>query len=50
MAVYMTNGDGKDFSFTFIGSSCPGKFFEATKELHDLNHNFAVSGIAIELF
>jgi len=35
MAICLTNGDEKDFSFMFRGSSCQDDFFE---ELHDLNH------------
>jgi len=43
MAVCLCNGDKKDFSFTFRGSSCQGNFFGGAKKLHDLKHNFAVS-------
>jgi len=42
---------GKDFPlcFMFRGSSCQGDFFGRTEELHDLNHNFAVSNVVVEL-
>jgi len=32
MGISFTNGDGKDFSFTFRGSSCWGNFFGGAKE------------------
>jgi len=51
MAFCLHNGDdGKDFSFMFKGSSCQGDFFRGAEELHDLNHNFAVSNVVVELF
>jgi len=49
MAVSLVNGNGKDFSFMFRVSSCQGNFFGGAEELHDLNHNFAVSNIVVEL-
>jgi len=49
MAVSLANGNGKDFPFIFRGSSCQGDFFGGTEELHDLNHNFVVSNVVIEL-
>jgi len=49
MAVSLANGDGKEFSFMFRGSSCQGDFFGGAEELHDLNHNFAVSNVVVEL-
>jgi len=49
MAVSLTNGKGKGFSFMFRGSSCQGDFFRGVEELHDLNHNFAVSNVVVEL-
>ena len=49
ITVCFTNGNGKDFSyFMFRGSSWQGDFFRGTKELHDLNHNFAVSNVVVE--
>jgi len=48
MAVSLANGDGKDFSFMFRGS-CQGNFFRGAEELHDLNHNFVVSNVVVEL-
>jgi len=45
MAVSSANGDGKEFSFMFRGSSCQGNFGGGVEELHDLNHNFAVNNI-----
>jgi len=48
MAVSLANGDGKDFSFMFRGSSCQGNFF-GDEELHHLNHNFAVNNVVVEL-
>jgi len=48
MAISLANGDGKEFSFMFRGSSYQGDFFGAEK-LHDLNHNFAVSNVVAEL-
>jgi len=50
MAVSLANGDRKDFSFMFRGSSCQGDFFGGGKKLHDLNHNFVVSNVVIEIF
>ena len=49
MAVSLVNGNGKDFSFMFRGSSCQDNFGGA-KKLHDINHNFAVSNIVVEIF
>ena len=49
IAVSLANGDGKDFSFIFKGSSCQGNFFGGAEELHNLNHNFAVSNVVVEL-
>jgi len=49
MAVFLANGDGKDFSFMFRGSPCQGDFFGGAEELHDLHHNFAVSNVVVEL-
>jgi len=50
MTICLRNGDEKDFSFTFRGSSCQGDFFGGAKKLHDLYHNFAVSNIVVEIF
>jgi len=50
MAVCLINGDEKDFFFMFRGSSCQGDFFRGAKKLHDLNHNFAVSNVVVEIF
>jgi len=50
MVVCLTNGDGKDFSFTFRSSSCQGNFFGGVEELHDPNHNFVVSNVVVEIF
>jgi len=49
MAICLTNGDGKDFSFMFRGSSCQGDFFRGAEELHDLDHNFAVTNVVVEI-
>jgi len=49
MAVSLVNGDWKDFSFTFRGFSCQGDFFRGAEELHNLNHNFVVSNVVVEL-
>jgi len=49
MAVFLDNGDSKDFSFMFRGSSCHDNFFGGAEELYDLNHNFVVSNIVVEL-
>jgi len=49
MAVCLINGNGKIF-FMFRGSSCQGNFFGEAKKLHDLNHNFAVSNVVVEIF
>jgi len=49
MAVCFTNGDRKDFSFMFRGSSYQGNVFRGAEELHDLNHNFAVSNVVVEI-
>jgi len=46
----LTNGNEEVFSFTFRGSSCQGDFFGGAKKLHDLNHNFAVSNVVVEIF
>jgi len=48
MAVSLANGDGKDFFFMFRGSSCQGDFFRV-EELHNLNHNFSVNNVVVEL-
>jgi len=48
MAISLANDDGKEFSFMFRGSSCQGDFFVGA-EVHNLNHNFAVSNIVVEL-
>jgi len=52
MAVSLANGDGKDFSFMFRGSSCQGDFFGGV-ELHNLDHNFlvniSVNNVVVEL-
>jgi len=50
MAVCLCNGDKKDISFTFRGSSCQGDFFQGAKKLHDLYHNFVVSKVVVEIF
>jgi len=50
MAFVLSNGNGKDFSFTFGGFSCQGDFFGGAEDLHHLNHNFAVGNIVVELF
>jgi len=49
MAVSLANGNGKDLFFMFRGSSCQDNFFGGAEELHDLNHNFAVSNVMVEL-
>jgi len=49
MAVPLTNGDGKEFSFMFRGSSCQDDFFGGAEELHNLNYNFAVSNVVVGL-
>jgi len=49
MAVSLANGNGKEFFFMFRGSSCHGDFFGGTEELHNLNRNFAVSNVVVEL-
>jgi len=48
MVVCLHNGDEKDFSFTFRGSSCRGDFFRGAKKLHDLYHNFVVSNVVVD--
>jgi len=48
MAVCLHNGDEEVFSFTF--RACQGDFFGGAKKLDDLNHNFAVSNVVVELF
>jgi len=50
MAVCLHNGDEKVFFFTLRGSSCQSNFFRGAKKLHDLNHNFAVSNMVVEIF
>jgi len=50
MTFCLSNGKGKEFFFMFIGSSCEDDFIRGAKELHDLNHNFAVSNVVVELF
>jgi len=51
MVVCLCNGNEKDFSFTFRGSSCQSDFFiRGAKKLHDLYHNFAVSNVVVEIF
>jgi len=50
MAFYLHNGDRKDFSFVFRGSSCQGDFFGGAEELHDLYHIFAVSNVVVKIF
>jgi len=49
MAVSLANDNGKDFSFMFRGFSFQGDFFGGAEELHNLNHNFAVSNVVVEL-
>jgi len=49
MVVSLVNGDGKDFYLMFRGSSCQGNFFRGAEKLHDLNHNFVVSNIVVEV-
>ena len=49
MAVSLANGDRKDFYLMFRGSSCQGDFFGRAEKSHDLNHNFAVSNVVVEL-
>jgi len=49
MAISLAIGNGKDFSFMFRDSSYQGNFFGGAEELHDLNHNFAVSNVVVEL-
>jgi len=49
MAVSLANSDWKDFSFMFRGSSCQGNFFGGAEELHNLNHNFSMSNVVVEL-
>jgi len=50
MAICLRNGDEKDFSFTFRGSSCQDNFFGGAKKLHDLYHNLSVSNVVVEIF
>jgi len=50
MVFCLCNGDRKDFSFMFRGSSCQGNFFRGDEKLHDLNHNFVVSNVVVEIF
>jgi len=38
------------FFLMFRGSSCQGNFFGGAKKLHDLNHNFVVSNVVVEIF
>jgi len=40
MAFSLSNGDGKEFFFMFIGSSCQGDFIRGVEELHNLNSQF----------
>jgi len=49
MPISLANGNGKDFSFMFRGSSYQGNFFGGAEELHNLNHNFAMSNVVVEL-
>jgi len=49
MAFCLSNGDGKDFSFMFRDSSYQGDFGGGAEELYDLNHNFSVSNVVVEL-
>jgi len=49
MAISLANGNGKEFSFMFRGFSCQGDFFGGAEELHNLNHNFVVSNVVVEL-
>jgi len=49
MAVSLANGNRKEFSFMFRGFSCQDNFFGGAEELHNLNHNFAVSDVVVEL-
>jgi len=50
MAFCLSNGDEKDFSFMFRGSSSQGDFFRGAEELHNLNHNFSVSNVVLKYF
>jgi len=50
MAVSLTNGNGKDFFFTFITSYCQDGFLGGPEESYNLNYNFVVSNIVVELF
>jgi len=49
MAVSLADGNGKGFFYMFRDSSCQGNFFGGAEELHNLNHNFAVSNVVVEL-
>jgi len=49
MTFCLCNGDEKDFSFIFRGSSCQGEFF-ADEKLRNLNYNFLVSNVVVEIF
>jgi len=49
MAICLANGNRKDFSFMFKGSSCQGNFLRGAEELHDLYHNLSVSNVVVEL-
>jgi len=50
MAVCLHNDNEKIFSLTFRGSSSQGDFFGGAEKLHNLNHNFAVSNVVVEVF
>jgi len=50
MSFCLCNGNRKDFSFMFRGSSCQGNFFRGDEKLHNLNHNFSVSNVVVEIF
>jgi len=50
MAICLRNHDEKVFSFTFRGFSCQGDFFRGAEKLHNLNHNFVVSNVVVEIF
>jgi len=50
MAFCLSNGDEERLIFMFIGFSFQGDFFRGAKELHNLNHNFVVSNVVVELF
>jgi len=50
MAFCLHNGDGKRLFLHFRGSSCQGNFGGGAEKLHDLNHNFMVSNVVVEIF